>query len=328
MVSRTKYKIDNQAIGALFRAAGLGEATEIIPMSAGEYNAVFSVTAGGKGYAIKIAPAEDNAAVMTCEKGMMAAEVFWYKMIREHTSIAIPEIYTVDFERRRIPTDYFIMEKMPGLPLDKMSLSKTEKQAAAAQMAKMAAQIHSIKNDRFGSVQGELYDDWHQAIRAMVQTMLDNCARKGKKSKRGGQLLAYIDRHKDVLQQAECCMVNSDLWPPNIICKRENGGVHYAWIDVERSCWGDRIVDFVSLEMMAPLAEKKATLAAYNAVAEQPVLATEEEKIRYAVAQAYLGLAMETEKYFRYSLRHLGWWRNVIASKWLFGKAFGVLDNS
>jgi len=326
MVSRTKYKIGNQTIGALLRAAGLGEAARIVPLGAGEYNAVFSVTAGGKEYVIKIAPEDGNPAVMTCEKGMMAAEVFWYKMIREQTSITVPEIYAVDLERRYIPTDYFIMEKLPGLTLDKMRLSKAEKEEAAAQMAQMAAQIHGIKNSRFGSVQGELYGDWHRAVRAMVRMMLDDCARKGRRSKRGERLLAYIDQYTGVLRQAECCMVNSDLWPPNIVCKRENGAIHYAWIDVERSYWGDRVVDFVSLEMMAPLAEKKATLAAYNAAAEQPVLATEEEKIRYAVAQAYLGLAMETEKYFRYTPRHFGWWRDVFASKWLFARAFGVLD--
>jgi aminoglycoside phosphotransferase (APT) family kinase protein len=325
MVSRTKYEIGSQAIGALFRAAGLGEATRVAPLGAGEYNAVFSVTAGGKEYVIKIAPADDNAAVMTCEKGMMAAEVFWYQMIRERTSIAVPEIYAVDLERRRIPTDYFIMEKLPGLTLDKIRLSKTEKKDTAAQMARMAAQIHGVKNSRFGSVQGELYGDWHQAVRAMVETMLADCARKGRQSKRGERLLAYIDQYKGVLQKAECCMVNSDLWPPNIICKRENGAIHCAWIDVERSYWGDRVVDFVSLEMTKPLPGKKATLAAYNAAADQPVLATEEETIRYAVAQAYLGLVMETEKYFRYTPRHFGWWRNVFASKWLFARAFGAL---
>jgi len=327
MVSRTKFEIDSPAIEGLFRAAGLGEVTALAPLNAGEYNAVFSVTAGGKEYVIKIAPGDDSA-VMACEKGMMAAEVFWYKQIREHTSIAVPEIYAVDLERRRIPTEYFIMEKLPGQTLNKMRLSKIEKKEASAQMAKMAAQIHSIKNDRFGNVQGELYDDWHRAVRAMVQMMLGDCARKGKQSKRGERLLAYIDQYRDVLRQAECCMVNSDLWPQNIICKRGNGALQYAWIDVERSYWGDRIVDFLSLEMMAPLAEKKLSLAAYNEITDKPVLATKNEIIRYAVAQAYLALAMETEKYFRYTPRHIGWWRDVTASKWLFGTAFKTLDNA
>ena len=326
MVSRTKYKIDDAAIAALFRSAGLGEAAEIAPLGAGEYNAVFSVTAGGKEYALKIAPTDDIA-VLTYEKDMMASEVFWYKQMRQHTTITVPEIYAVDFERQQIPTNYFIMEKLPGLPLDKMRLSAEEKKDADAQKARMAAQIHKVKSDRFGYIQNELYDDWHQAIRAMVQALLEDCARKGKPSKRGKRLLALIDQHKNVLQQAECCMVNFDIWSPNTLCTRENGAIQYAWIDPERSFWGDHIVDFVCLEMLAPLAKKTVSLAAYNEAADQPVLATKEEKIRYAVAQAYLGLIMETEKYLRYTPHHFGWWRNVLVSKQLFASAFGVLSN-
>lgn len=122
-------------------------------------------------------------------------------------------------------------------------------------------------------------------------------------------------------------MFNFDIWPSNILCRRVNGEIKYAWIDPERSFWGDRILDFVCLETAVPLADKKASLAAYNSVAEKPVVITEEEKIRYAVAQDYLGLIMETEKYFRYTPHHFGWWRNVFFSKWLFKAAFRVLEN-
>ena len=80
-------------------------------------------------------------------------------------------------------------------------------------------------------------------------------------------------------------MVNFDIWWPNIICNRENGEIKYAWIDPERSFWGDRIADFVCLEYQKPLEKKKASLAAYNAVADEPIRVTREEKIRYAVMQ-------------------------------------------
>ncbi len=326
MKSRTKYEIDDAVIEKLFASAGIEGITEIAPLGAGEYNAVFSVKAGGKEYALKIAP-KDGARVLAYEKNMMASEVFWYKQIREHTRVTVPEVFYADFGKKLIPADYFIMEKLQGQQLDRMEFSEEEKEDQAQAMAKMAAQIHKIKNDRFGYIQSELHGDWYEAVRAMVESLLADCARKRRKSKRGRKLLGFIDKYKAVLQKAECCMVNFDLWPSNIICNRKNGKIEYAWIDPERSFWGDRMADFVCLETMTPLAGKKKSLAAYNTEADKPVSATEEENIRYAVAVGYLALIMETEKYYRYSLLNYGWRRNVLVSKMYYGMAFGILDN-
>lgn len=324
MISKTKYKIENKEIEKIFRAAGIGGITGISPLGAGEYNAVFSVSTQEKDYVLKIAPAQD-VPVMTYEKEMMRAEVFWYRQMREHTPITVPEVYFEDFEHKLLPTDYFIMEKLSGKQLDQMNFSDSEKAQASSITATMAAQIHKVKNDRFGYLQNGLYDDWYQAIRAMTQSLLDDCARVGKKSKRGKKLLAYIDRYQDILKKAECRMVNFDIWWPNIICSRENGAVKYAWIDPERSFWGDRIADFACLEWQKPLEQKKVSLAAYNAVADEPIRVTREEKIRYAVMQGYLGLIQEVEKYYRYTPTHFGWWRNVFSSAWFYQSAFGGL---
>ena len=324
MISKTKYKIENKEIEKIFRAAGIGGITGISPLGAGEYNAVFSVSTREKEYVLKIAPAQE-APVMTYEKDMMRAEVFWYRQMREHTPITVPDVYFEDFERKQIPTDYFIMEKLSGKQLSQMIFSVSVKVMAFSITATMAAQIQIVKNDRFGYLQNGLYDDWYQAIRAMTQSLLDDCARVGKKSKRGKKLLAYIDRYQDILKKAECCMVNFDIWWPNIICSRENGAVKYAWIDPERSFWGDRIADFACLEWQKPLEQKKVSLAAYNAVADEPIRVTREEKIRYAVMQGYLGLIQEVEKYYRYTPTHFGWWRNVFSSAWFYQSAFGGL---
>ena len=120
-------------------------------------------------------------------------------------------------------------------------------------------------------------------------------------------------------------MVNFDLCPPNILCRREKDGIHYAWIDPERSFWGDKILDFVCLDATHPLEKKTGVLAAYNAAAKTPVTATREEQIRYAVGQGYLALIVEAEKYYRYTPHHFGWWRNVFAGLYLYADAFRVL---
>ena len=81
-----------------------------------------------------------------------------------------------------------------------------------------------------------------------------------------------------------------------------------------------------ALKYLPPLEKKGKSLAAYNSVADSPVLATEDEKIRYGVALGYLAIIMEVEKYFRYTPFHFGWWRNVIASALLYRQCFAALE--
>ena len=321
MISKSKFKINETTIRTLFRAAGIDGAKEVYPLGAGEFSAVFGVSAQEREYVIKIAPNDDES-VLTYEKGMMKAELFWYRQIRENTSIRVPEIFHEDFSRNLIPTDYFIMEKIPGKPMNQMDFTPAEKTEAVRTLARMAAEIHRIKNDRFGYLQNGLHDDWYQAIRSMVIHLLEDAGKKRKKSKNGEKLLLDIECHKDLLERVEARMVNFDLWAPNILCQRkENGKIDYAWIDPERTFWGDLIADFVALEFPSDLPDKKATLEAYNSSAETPVVLSKEEQIRYAIAQGYLALIMEVEKHYRYTPFHFGWWRNRIVSRLLFTHA-------
>lgn len=210
--------------------------------------------------------------------------------------------------------------------MDEMKLSEEEQRDAVAQMAEMAAQIHKVKNDKYGYIQTGLYDDWYQAIRAMVTQVLKDAAAVNERTERGELLLDYIEQYKEILEKAECVMVNFDIFTPNIIGERVGERVTYSWIDPERSFWGDRIADFVALEIFTPLAEMKTTLEAYNKVADAPVLVTPEESIRYAVMVGYLAVIMDVEKHFRYSPGLEGWKRNERASAVFYEQAFSVLE--
>lgn len=324
MKSRTKYNISEDQIKSIFEKAGLKGVTDISALGAGEFNAVFSVTAGGREYALKITPTQETP-VLTYEKGMMKAELFWYEQLRQNTDITVPKVFYSDFEHTLIPADYFIMEKLGGVQLDKMKFLPDEKDDATMQTARMAAAIHRIKNNQFGYVQRELFPDWYQALRHFVADLLADCKKSGHTSSRGEKLLKAIDRNKEVFEKAECSMVNFDLWPANILCTREKGKIAYAWIDPERSFWGDRVCDFTSLEMLCPFAKKKRALTSYNAASKEPLAATKDVLLRYAAAEGLLGLIMEAEKYYRYTPSYPGWWRNVIVTNLLYRQAFGVL---
>lgn len=325
MISKTKYPVSDAEIRRAFLKAGLGEAEQIAPLGDGEYNAVYAATANGQPYVIKVAPPGDMP-VMAYESDMMTAEVSWYRVIQARTSIRVPAIYAFDDTREILPVPYFIMERLAGDPLNKATLTAAEREQTAALCARMAADIHAVSNDRFGYPQTGLYATWYAAIRAMTKQALHDCRRKGRRSKQGQRFLDAIDRQKAVLEAVPCSMVNFDLWPANLIVQRESNGLALSWIDPERSFWGDRLLDFVCFEFGVPLAKKSATLAAYNAVSAAPITASADETVRYAVGLGYLALIMETEKYFRYSPFHFGWWRNLAMCRFLYGQAFAILE--
>ena len=324
MISRTKYTLDEASIQNLFEQAGISGVTSVAPLGDGEFNAVYLVHAGGRDYVLKVAP-RDSAPVMAYEHNMMQSEVAWYDVLRQHTAIRVPEVYAADFSRRLLPVPYFIMEYMPGEPLNKAALSTEERAQVDRMLPAMAAQLHAIRSDRFGYLQNGLFGTWYDAIRAFVCQALDDCGRKKRRSRRGERLLKLIERHRAVLEPVEGCMVNFDIWPANILVQRGESGIQLGWIDPERSFWGDRMLDFVCFAFHEPLAGKADVLTAYNAAAETPVTPTREEQIRFAIGQGYLALIMETEKYYRYSITNYGWWRNVIACRLLYRAAFAGL---
>ena len=325
MKSNTKMLLDHQTIAALFAAAGIHEIHNIESLGAGEFNAVYAAEADQKAYALKIAP-DSNLPVMTYEKDMMRSELFWYGQLREHTDILTPGIVYSDFSKSLVQSDFFIMERIAGRQMNEMEFAPQEHADAIAKLPQMAAQIHRIRHNGFGYPQCGFYSTWDQALYAMAQAAKKDAAAMGKPCENGDRVLGLIQKHRAVLSAAPCRMVNFDLWEGNILCERKNGEIQYVWIDPERGFWGDPIMDFVCFEFDKPLKEKRMSLEAYNRVAETPVEAGEGEAIRFAFAQAYLGLIMEVERYYRYAPGEEGWIRNDAVCKFLFDSAFSCLE--
>ncbi len=325
MISRTKYQLDEANILQLFAKAGIPNVTRAEPLGDGEFNAVYLAHANQQYYVLKVAP-RDSAPVMRYEQNMMESEVFWYEQLRANTDIRVPKVFAVDFSRELLPVPYFIMEFLPGEPLNKATLAPEERAEVDRMLPAMAAQLHAISNERFGYVQNALYDNWYTAIHAFVSQTLEDCARKKRRSRRGERLLRLIEQHRAILEPVESCMVNFDIWPANSIVQREEGDIRLCWIDPERCFWGDKMFDFVCFAFHQPLSDKPDVIAVYNAAAKTPITLSKEEQIRFAIGQGYLSLIMETEKYYRYSPLNYGWWRNVIACRMLYRAAFAALS--
>lgn len=326
MVSRTKYLLEDATVTRLFENAGITGITSIAPLGAGEYNAVYAVKAD-KEYVLKVAPAADTP-ILTYEKEMMKSEVYWYSLLRTHTDIRVPAVYFADDSKTLIPTAYFIMEKLEGTQMDQFRMTAGEKTECSRKVAQMVAQLHKIQNTEFGYVQNGLYGNWYAALTSILQNLICDAERVGKKSPKGRKLLAYAQKYESILKDVPCTMVNYDAWMPNMLCRRlENGKIDIAWIDPERSFWGDRMFDFICLEFPKPLSKKTLSVRAYNEVSGQPILCNREECIRFAFAEGVMALIQEVEKYYRYTPHHFGWWRNVLCTAMLYTQAFRTLEN-
>lgn len=325
MISRTKFVIDDNTIKKIFSRHNIDNIKEITPLGDGEYNAVFEIKAD-KSYVLKLAP-HSSTAVLTYENNMIKSELYWYSQIRDNTDIRVPEIYFTDCSKDIISTEYFIMEKLDGVMRSKAEL---ENDKIRKSTALMLAQIHKIKNNKFGYIQNQLYDNWYDALCSMIKNLIDDARRVGKASANGEKLLQYAERYKDILMNTESKMVNYDLWDGNVICRRnQDGSTEFCWIDPERSFWGDRIFDFICVDNnpVFSLKSKQKTIDIYNRSAEKPIEINHENEIRYAFAQGLIALIQEVEKYYRYTPRHFGWWRNVCSYLVTYKAAFKVLKN-
>ncbi len=324
MKSRTKIEVSNSKIEEIFTKAQLAPVLKISALSTGEYNSVYAVETPSGEYVLKVAPKPETP-VLTYEKYMMRSEIFWYEQMTEKTKINVPAVRFSDFSKTVIDSDYFIMDKLNGTQLNHASLSAKQLSQANKQVVRCAAELHKVKNDRFGYIQNGLYDTWYEAYTSFIKNLLTDCERVGKRSKNGEKVLKLAEKYKDALNTADCCLVNFDLWAANIFCKKENDGFSYSLIDPERSFWGDRVCEFINFEYTKSYKNKTASFEAYNEVSVVKLTADENEIIRYAFAGALAALIMETEKYYRYTPLHFGWWRNVAVSTASYKSAFKVL---
>ena len=325
VISKTKYEASKAEIRELFSFHKMGNVLDVAALGNGEFNAAYKVTCdNGTDYALKIAPPE-GASVLSYEKNMMEAEVFWYSQMHEKTDILCPRVFISDFSKRIVKSNCFIMEMMAGKALWEAGLSDQEYEAVQKQKISMLTKIHRIANDRYGYIQTGLDDSWYEALKNMALRLVADCKKLGHDTPDGETFLRFIDKHEKLLRAVPCRMVNFDLWDSNVLYNEETGRI--CWIDPERGFWGDPVADFITIGpgQKAPLSAKQKELEIYNGMAQEKIPLTEETEIRYALAVCYLALIEEVEKYVRYEPDNPTYIRNTVDSREMYDMAFRLL---
>jgi len=332
MKSKTKFSIKYDIIVKIFEYAKLGKVLRAAPMSAGEFNAVYFIETDMKKYVLKIAPKSDTA-ILSFEKNMLPQEVAFYALIKKHTSMRVPKIYFLDFSKKLIDADYFIMEFVEGKMLQKACLNRTDKARVNELLMQFLAQLHSIKGNGFGYVQTGLCDTWHNALKNMIENLILDAKVFDKKLSDVYRLLDYVDKYKSVLENVPPCLVNFDLWNVNILYINNTfeNDFSLTLIDPERCFFGDPLGDFVARKALKPLDEKYDLFNAYykNFSKNQCSISyglTNDEKIRYYIMHGYLSLIMQTEKTYRYKKSQLKYHLTTLAARFFMRYALKGLQ--
>ena len=262
----------------------------------GYFNAAYLIELGdGRRSVLKVAP-PDAVRVLRYERGIMHAEVEVMRLVRARTTMPVPEIYRFDTSRRLLDSPYFLMEFVPGIPLDKLraTLAPADRPAIDRQIGAYLRQMNEIVGPSFGYIApaAARYSSWRAAFLAMLEDVLaDGVAMSVTLPQPYDAIREQTHHHAVVLDEISTPqLIHWDLWDGNIFldpATRTITGV----IDFERALWGDPLleVQFRTLEASAAFTE------GYG----RPMLSTPAERQRRRLYNVYLYLIMVIEDAYR-----------------------------
>ncbi len=227
--------------------------SDVYEPEGGFCNAVYIIKLSDKETVLKIVPC-DTSRLMSCEKDMMITEVEVLKLIKEKTSLPIPQVYYADFSCQMCSSPYFFMEKVRGKPVTELQeqMTEEEKVSLRRKLGEYAKELHSIKGEAFGLYPESCrkHSNWRDALLDIIRNLLDDGIRNGTDLKciSYDELWDIAVKHSDALLEAQTpCLIHWDMWDGNIFM--ENGEIT-GIIDCERAMWADNLAehDFSAFE--------------------------------------------------------------------------------
>lgn len=250
MISLTKNHQTEAAIKEMVSKAFPGkEAAGITELTEGFFNAAYRIKLrDGQNVILKIAP-PGKADIMTYEKNLMYAEVNSMRLVKERTSVPVPEIlfYSPEHSGNLCESDYFFMTALTGENYNsvKSTLNEEEQYRIDYEIGRYNRRINRIEGSSFGyfASASEPSADWKTVFQSMAE-----CVLRDGKVRNIDIGLGYTElngRIKDKLYALEPVktpkLVHWDLWDGNVFVK--NGQVE-GIIDFERSIWGDPLMEY------------------------------------------------------------------------------------
>jgi aminoglycoside phosphotransferase (APT) family kinase protein len=219
------------------------------------------------------------------------------RRVRAESDVPVPNILVYDTSRRLLPSDFFIMEFLPGVPFHHLrgQLSVEEQARVDAEMGRLTRQIGTIHGSSFGYwAQPEKPGvTWRECFARMVEGVLqDGLDMDIDLHLPYEQIRARVQRHLGVLDEIVTPqLVHWDLWDGNIFVDPQTLRIT-GLIDFERALWGDPLIEGIFINI------DPASSAAQGYGAE--LLSTPQRRMQRLLYNVYLHLIMVVECYFRH----------------------------
>lgn len=333
MKSRTKNRLSEEKIRELVRIhfGRECETGEITELTGGMFNAIYRIERKNEKDAVilKVGVIPD-ATLLTYERDIMPVEVECYRMIREQTTVPVPEVLAYDFSKRYIESNYFFMTELKGEPFSKVMKKMGQENAdrIREELAGYLYQIHGVKGKYFGYFtkdERRQYSTWKEAFFHMFRQILAD-GREHRVKLPYARIMAALQRHDGSLEDVrEPSLVEYDCHEGNIFVKKTGNSYTIEGIlDFERAFWGDPIADFPTAFVFTDdIRKETAFLNAYLRVSGRNAY-TETDAVKYQLYRMYILTIMAAET-FRYGFLYgklQGMW-----AKWQLRKCLRILGD-
>jgi len=305
MKSVTKSKITVEQVKLLAKKHFPGALVSgVKELTAGMFNAAYLVEGDRAlegGVVLKVGPTPDIK-VLTYEKDIMRTEIDVYHMLAEKP-IPTPKILAQDFSREDVLCDYFFMERLPGDTWKnlKKKIPKSQQGRLMEELGGCNAAVHSVSGEWFGYIKDDLafrFDSWGKAFCSMVNNILEDGRRLGKKLPYEG-INHVVQKNLGRLNAIKKpTLVDFDMWAGNVFLSYNDGYHISGVVDFERSFFGDPYADFVSAMMLFSDVEKEDEFCrGYGEISGQALVVTEDDRVRMDLYRLYLWIIMLVETY-------------------------------
>ncbi|HEX3714907.1 MAG TPA: aminoglycoside phosphotransferase family protein [Trebonia sp.] len=262
----------------------------------GWFNVAYRVRlADGADVVLKIAP-PPAVEVLSYEGGAMAVELAALRLIREQTSVPVPDVHYADTSRDLCDADYFFMPFIDGdnLGIIGERLSPAERDAYHEALGAANRELNSVRGAAFGPLTGPGDRSWRTVFTGMLEGVLGDGVR------RQVDLGCDYDSVRSVIaanaasldEVTEPAFVEWDLWDNNVMVR---AGKIIAVIDHERAFYGDPLIEggFTATQLPA-FGDPAAFLRGYGRGG-----LTGAEHARRRLYTLYLTLIMVIESVYR-----------------------------
>lgn len=322
MHSRTKANISEENLSQMIEVAGIKNLIKIEELTGGEFNVAYMLHTKTARYILKIGPSEGTN-MLTYEKGIMDVELWAYEQIKKHTDIKIPEIIYSGHEI--IGNHWFIMSVLPGKLLCDAKLTEEQMYHWQYQFGEALAQIHNIKNDKFGYTQVGLHSTWKDAYYDMIFNLIEDAEKQGNMLPELSQILRFIRKWEGALEEVKVPrLIHYDLFDNNVFI--DEAGNFAGLIDTERCFFGDYYADFFAIDFLGYLEDNKGLIDGYNSAAEEKIQFTPYARARVALSRLMLGVLMFAEGTTRLALSDPHHWERKHLASLIINFALHELD--